>query len=114
MADREYKPTYGQPGAPLLVSLEFEIAQRLLYSEAFLQGQSHKQVPLQADDPERFLYVQRSPEELAQRAADIAESLCKTVFEREWIVKALPPAPSTTGGEAGFIFKGAQRGSQHQ
>ena len=109
MTDRTYKPTYGQPGAPLLVSLEFEIARGLLFSESFLQGQAYRQERLHEDDPQVFVHIERSPEELAQRAADIAESLCKTAFEREWVQVAQLNPPEAAGSEAPFIVGGGRR-----
>ena len=103
MADREYKPTYGQPGAPLLVALEFEIAQRLLLMDSFLNA--NKAV----ETTEGTMFVPRAPEEIAQRAADIAESLCKTAFEREWVQIARMNPPEAAGSEAPFIVGGGRR-----
>lgn len=106
MADREYKPIYGTLGRPLLVSLEFEIAQQLLMVDGFCEGRKA------VETTEGTLYVPRTPEEVAQRAADIAESLCKTAHEREWVNIIMPPAPPV--GENGMIAAGPQFGGRRQ
>lgn len=105
MADREYKPTYGQPGAPLLVSLEFEIAQRLLMMEGF----ATQEITKFDASTGKTDFIKMAPEEIAQRAADIAESLCKTAFEREWVQIARTHPPEAAGSEAPFIVGGGRR-----